>query len=119
MTETRLNLFFGPASAIADGTDAPISRGYVALDAETYSVCTDGVAAFAPYAADRSGFDMTVNYITVDGTSLDIDMNSMEATDNADVIANDDITLFGYDDFENIRSSVTSVAAGIPTANRG
>lgn len=112
VTETRLNLFFGPASAIADGTDAPISRGYVALDAETYSVCTDGVAAFAPYAADRSGFDMTVNYITVDGTSLDIDMNSMEATDNAEVIANDDISLFGYDDFENIRSSVTSVAAG-------
>ena len=112
VTETRLNLYCGSASAIVSGTDAPVSRGYVALDAETYGVCTDGIASFAPYAADRVGFDMTVNYITVDGTRLNIDMSAMEATDDPEIIANDDITVFGYEDFENINSSVTNIAAG-------
>ena len=105
VTETRLNFYFGPATDIVEGTEAPVSRGYVALDAETYGEYTDGLAAFAPYANDRKDFDMTINYMTVNSAGLDLDMNTMEGADNTEVIGNDDVTLFVYEDFENISSA--------------
>lgn len=112
VTQTRLNFYFGTSSAIIDGTDAPVSRGYVALDSETYGKYTDGAAAFAPYANDREEFTMTVNYLTVDGERQNLDMETMEATENAGVIANDQIAIYEYEDFENISSSSVGFATG-------
>lgn len=83
ITKTRLHFYFGLASKIVEGTDAPVSRGYVLLDDKTYGEYTDGIASFAPYAADRSGFLMTVNSISVKGEQANLDMTSMEKTPNA------------------------------------
>lgn len=83
ITKTRLHFYFGLASKIVEGTDAPVSRGYVLLDDKTYGEYTDGIASFAPYAADRSGFSMTVNSISVKGEQANLDMTSMEKTPNA------------------------------------
>lgn len=76
VTESRLNLYFGPASAIIDGTDAPESRGYrTPID--------------RLHTARRRQRRPCIRCMFPHPTPL-----------------------FGYDDFENIRSSVTSVAAG-------
>lgn len=42
ITKTRLHFYFGLASKIVEGTDAPVSRGYVLLDDKTYGEYTDG-----------------------------------------------------------------------------
>lgn len=113
ITKTRLHFYFGLASKIVEGTDAPVSRGYVLLDDKTYGEYTDGIASFAPYAADRSGFSMTVNSISVKGEQANLDMTSMEKdAERENVIANEDAELFLADKFENRSSAQTDFAKG-------
>ncbi len=103
ITQARLNLYFGLASAIADGTDAPICRGYIALDADIFGACTDGIASFAPnaYAADPD-FNLMLNYMTIDGERVDLSLDSMSSVDNPAIVANSDVTIFEPSQFENI-----------------
>ena len=113
ITKTRLHFYFGLASKIVEGTDAPVSRGYVLLDDKTYGEYTDGIASFAPYAADRSVFSMTVNSISVKGEQANLDMTSMEKdAERENVIANEDAELFLADKFENRSSAQTDFAKG-------
>ena len=94
VTKTRLNLYFGYASKIVEGTDAPISRAYVELDEETFEEFTDGFAAFAPYYNGFEGYSMTVNSVSVNGKKGNLDLSSMTSEEDPTVVANDTITVF-------------------------
>ena len=94
VTKTRLNLYFGYASKIVEGTDAPISRAYVELDEETFEEFTDGFAAFAPYYNGFEGYSMTVNSVSVNGEKGNLDLSSMTSEEDPTVVANDTITVF-------------------------
>ena len=111
ITETRLNFYFGYASEIVEGTDAPVSRGYVLLDEETYGEYTDGVASFAPYAAGAIGYSLTVNAMSVDGIAADLNLAGMEATQE-NVLANETAVVFAADQFTNYHSAGVGFSAG-------
>lgn len=111
ITETRLNFYFGYASKIVDGTDAPAGRGYVLLDDDTYGEYTDGVAAFAPYAAGAVGYSLTVNSMAVDGNAADLDLSGMEMTQE-NVLASDTAVVFAADQFANYHSAGVDFAKG-------
>lgn len=112
ITSDRLNLYFGYASKIAEGTDAPVCRAYVELDRETYGEFTDGIAAFAPYGNDRDGYSMTVNSVTVNGKKGNLNMSSMETGADETVVANDIVTIFHPEFFVNLSSTGTDFVKG-------
>lgn len=119
ITQTRLNLYFGYASKIVAGTDAPVSRAYVELDSNTYGKYTDGIAAFAPYYNGFSGYSMTVNSVSVNGKKGNLDLASMTSESDPTVVANDTITVFHPELLANYSSmSLDYAAAGSAVEKR-